>query len=224
MPCVAAQMRASLCRLSAHSAAAPQPQPQPSECLRPSLRRRQAVHCQAAGKTLSSNSQQGAALGVQVEREEVPHYAQGSEYLKSLGFRNASEISRVLDIAMNPNSLYLQDRHKRRSVNSSARRLSVQDDMQPVCHFLQSQGLSEQEVVEVVSKHPPVLSYSVDNRLQPFMSYMKEIGIAEPAKAILQRPTLLGLDADKNLKAIVGYLQDNGHSTEDICHLLQTSI
>ena len=58
-------------------------------------------------------------VGVQVEREEVPHYAEGSEYLKSLGFRNASEISRVLDIAMNPNSLYLQDRHKRRSVNSS---------------------------------------------------------------------------------------------------------
>ena len=120
--------------------------------------------------------------------------------------------------------------------------------MRPVCHFLQSQGLSEQEVVEVcihnivlygmpfcpsttgestlqvVSEHPPVLSYSVDNRLQPFMSYLKEIGIAEPAKAVLQRPTLLGLDADKNLKAIVGYLQDNGHSAEEICHLLQTSI
>ena len=30
-----------------------------------------------------------------------------------------------------------------------ARRLSVQSDMQPVCHFLQSQGLSEQEVIEV---------------------------------------------------------------------------
>ncbi|KAL3157590.1 hypothetical protein ABBQ32_012041 [Trebouxia sp. C0010 RCD-2024] len=223
MPCVAAQMRASLCRLSAHAATAMQPQPQPADCLRPSLRRRQAVLCQAAS-TLSSNSQPGAALGVQVEREEVPYYAQGSEFLTSLGFRNASEISRVLDIAMNPNSLYLQDRHKRRSVNSSARRLSVQDDMQPVCHFLQSQGLSEQEVVEVVSKHPPVLSYSVDHRLQPFMSYLKDIGIAEPAKAVLQRPTLLGLDADKNLKAIVGYLQDNGHSAEEICHLLQTSI
>lgn len=56
------------------------------------------------------------------------------------------------------------------------------------------------------------------------MAYLKEIGIAEPAKAVLQRPTLLGLDADKNLRAIVGYLQENGHSPEDICHLLQTSI
>lgn len=58
-------------------------------------------------------------VGVQAEQEEVPHYAEGAEYLRSIGFRNASEISRVLDIAMNPNSLYLKDRHKRRSVNSS---------------------------------------------------------------------------------------------------------
>lgn len=131
-----------------------------------------------------------------------------------------------------------------------ARRLNVQNDMQPVCQFFKNQGLSEQEVVEVcrsakhvllvsaftvaipsescilqvVSEHPPVLSYSIDNRLQPFMAYLQEIGIAEPAKAVLQRPTLLGLDADKNLRAIVGYLQENGHSPEDICHLLQTSI
>ncbi len=61
-------------------------------------------------------------------------------------------------------------------------------------------------------------------RLQPFMSFLKEIGIAEPAQTVLQRPTLLGLDADKNLRAIVGYLQDNGHSAEDIAHMLQKSI
>lgn len=30
-----------------------------------------------------------------------------------------------------------------------ARRLNVQNDMQPVCSFFKSQGLSEQEVVEV---------------------------------------------------------------------------
>lgn len=79
-------------------------------------------------------------------------------------------------------------------------------------------------ILQVISDHPPVLSYSIDNRLQPFMAYLREIGIPEPAKAVLQRPTLLGLDADKNLRAIVGYLQENGHAPEDICHLLQTSI
>ena len=78
--------------------------------------------------------------------------------------------------------------------------------------------------MQVIIQHPPVLSYSIENRLQPFMSFLKEIGIAEPAQTVMQRPTLLGLDADKNLRAIVGYLQENGHSPEDIAHMLQTSI
>lgn len=39
-----------------------------------------------------------------------------------------------------------------------ARRLSVQNDMQPVCSFFQSQGLSEQEVVEV-GLHSLVLTH-----------------------------------------------------------------
>ena len=56
------------------------------------------------------------------------------------------------------------------------------------------------------------------------MTFLKEIGIADPAQTVLQRPTLLGLDADRNLRAIVGYLQENGHSAEDIAHMLQTSI
>ena len=135
MPCMALQLRAGICRPPACAATVPHPQA-------PSCR--QAVQCQATGSTVSTKSQQGACqdsgpaafagqamfkvfaaticsntVGVQVEREEVPHYAEGAEYLRSLGFRNASEISRVLDIAMNPNSLYLKDRHKRRSVNSS---------------------------------------------------------------------------------------------------------
>ncbi|KAL0021386.1 hypothetical protein WJX77_010953 [Trebouxia sp. C0004] len=179
-----------------------------------------ATRCQAVATNLLSRTQQNTG----VEREEVPHYAEGAQFLKSIGFQHTSEISRVLDVAMNPNSLYLKDRHKRRAVNVNARRLSVQEDMQPVCKFLQSQGLSQEQVVQVIMQHPPVLSYSIENRLQPFMSFLRDVGIVEPAQTVLQRPTLLGLDTDKNLRAIVGYLQENGHSAEDIAHLLQTSI
>ena len=53
------------------------------------------------------------------ETQEPAHYVEGSEYLKSLGFQHASEVARVLDIAMNPTSIYLQNKHKRRSVNIS---------------------------------------------------------------------------------------------------------
>lgn len=41
-----------------------------------------------------------------------------------------------------------------------ARRLNVQNDMQPVCHFFRSQGLSEQEVVEVCGSAKHVLLVS----------------------------------------------------------------
>lgn len=78
--------------------------------------------------------------------------------------------------------------------------------------------------MQVITKHPPVLSYSVEGRLKPFWSFLAEIGVPDPMRTVLARPTLLGLDADKNLRAIVGYLQANGNSTEDICHMLETSI
>ena len=79
-------------------------------------------------------------------------------------------------------------------------------------------------MLQVITQHPPVLSYSIDTKLQPFMAYMKEIGITDPAQAVLQRPTLLGLDANTSLRQIVGYLQETGRSTEEIAHLLLTSI
>lgn len=289
------------------------------------------------------------------ETQEPAHYVEGSQYLKSLGFQHASEVARVLDIAMNPTSIYLQNKHKRRAVNVSvsveamrprrwlrhvnmyelhvqqcvcldavelsvqARKLNVQDDMVPVCQFLQSQGMSDAQIVtvrlflwnaivkdcllwhsthvlmcklaihgtnrlhiismgmigfklyklvslnivdimasievvqhecalhqmrsvsgslvdmvlpsmihptpvQVVSRHPPVLSYSVQDRLKPFMNFLAEIGVPDPVHTVLQRPSLLGLDADKNLRSIVGYLQANDHSIEDICHMLETSI
>ena len=54
MPCGASQLRAGICRPPPCAATAPHPQrPSASPC-------RQAVHCQAAGSTVSAKSQQGA--------------------------------------------------------------------------------------------------------------------------------------------------------------------
>ncbi len=134
MPCMAMQLQALVRKTSPPAAFSPVVQPRP--CL---LRHRQAVRCQAASTGILSKTQKNAGTfvtfsvmfpvlqhnscallslrGAGVEREEVPHYAEGAQFLKSIGIQHASEISRVLDVAMNPNSLYLKDRHKRRSVN-----------------------------------------------------------------------------------------------------------
>ena len=87
-----------------------------------------------------------------------------------------------------------------------------------------SSDLCPNVYAQVVSRHPPVLSYSVDDRLKPFMAFLAEIGVPDPVHTVLQRPSLLGLDADKNLRSIVGYLQTHDHTIESICHLLETSI
>jgi len=73
-----------------------------------------------------------------------PSYLSAASYLAEVGFANKTEIARVLDIAMNPNSLFVQA-----SVNVNARPLTVEEDMRPVVEFLQVQGLSAADVVKV---------------------------------------------------------------------------
>ena len=198
----------------------------------------------------------------------------GAEYLRSLGFSNTAEIARVLDIAMNPNSLYSKFRDRKRSVNAfvsssmtlclqmclrpaknprcclQARKLDVEQDIKPVCEFLLAQGIpaaslakvssssctpkhlmhdvhSRQNVdvhLQVISEHPPTICYSVPERLQPFWEFLNSIGIEAPAQTVMKRPSILGLDASKNLRSIVSYLQSVGHSLEEVETFLETSI
>ena len=44
-------------------------------------------------------------------------YQEGGEYLQTIGIESKGEIARILDIAMNPNSLFLTLRDKKRAVN-----------------------------------------------------------------------------------------------------------
>ncbi|KAI8468320.1 MAG: hypothetical protein J3K34DRAFT_427554 [Monoraphidium minutum] len=153
-----------------------------------------------------------------------PVYVAAATYLKSVGFTNQAELARVLDIAMNPNSLFVQYNDAKRSRNASARELSVQDDMAPVVEFLQARGLKAADVVAVIGGHPPVLSYSVDGRLAAFWDYMAvEVGVEDVGAAIVKRPSLLGLDLG-NLEKIVGYLKSVDTPPETIVKYMLTSI
>lgn len=60
---------------------------------------------------------------------------------------------------------------------------------------------------QVISAHPPVLSYSVQGRLTPFWEYLTGIGVTDVAAAVAKRPSLLGLSVDTSLRKIVEYLQ-----------------
>jgi hypothetical protein len=96
--------------------------------------------------------------------------------------------------------------------------------MAPVIDFLTARGLKPQDVVAVVTGHPPVLSYSVPDRLAPFWDYLAgEVGVPDVGAALVKRPSLLGLDLG-SLEKIVGYLKSVDTPPETIVKYMLTTI
>jgi hypothetical protein len=77
--------------------------------------------------------------------------------------------------------------------------------------------------VQVILEHPPVLSYSPEQRLLPLVEYLRGLGFEDPAEVIRRRPTLLGLDIEQS-RRIVEYLQANDYTFEQISEYLCTTI
>eukprot|EP00878_Enallax_costatus_P026985 GHUV01029002.1.p1 GENE.GHUV01029002.1~~GHUV01029002.1.p1 ORF type:complete len:135 (+),score=21.59 GHUV01029002.1:152-556(+) len=66
---------------------------------------------------LSASVQTAPVLKSGMQSSVDPDYLAAANYLKSIGFTNTAEIARVLDIAMNPNSLFVQYNDAKRSTN-----------------------------------------------------------------------------------------------------------
>ena len=79
-------------------------------------------------------------------------------------------------------------------------------------------------LLQVISAHPPVLCYSVTERLAPFWDYLSSVGVKDVAAVVVKRPSLLGLDVENNLKKIVDYLKYVDTPIEQIVKYLETSI
>lgn len=79
-------------------------------------------------------------------------------------------------------------------------------------------------MVQIISAHPPVLSYSVNDRLEPFWDYLTEIGVQDIGAAVVNRPNILGLDVNASLRKIVDYLKSVETPTEQIVKYIVESI
>ena len=64
-------------------------------------------------------------------------YQEGSEFLQTIGVESKGEVARILDIAMNPNSLFLTLRDKKRAVNIHVSTSHALHLSQPPCLCLQ---------------------------------------------------------------------------------------
>eukprot|EP00200_Dunaliella_tertiolecta_P005628 CAMPEP_0202354628 /NCGR_PEP_ID=MMETSP1126-20121109/9867_1 /ASSEMBLY_ACC=CAM_ASM_000457 /TAXON_ID=3047 /ORGANISM="Dunaliella tertiolecta, Strain CCMP1320" /LENGTH=212 /DNA_ID=CAMNT_0048947123 /DNA_START=74 /DNA_END=712 /DNA_ORIENTATION=- len=178
---------------------------------------RSTVLCAATSKPKSEGN-----FNVNVD----PAYIDGASFLKTVGYTNPAEIARILDVAMNPGSMFAEYRSGKRATNASARPLGVKEDMEPVVNYLLSKNISKGDVMKVISGHPAVLSYSVQQRLEPFWDYMASLGVQDGrlAEAIIARPSLLGLEVDKNLDKIIDYLKYIETPPEQIVKYLLQSI
>lgn len=145
------------------------------------------------------------------------NYTECSDYLKTIGLVNLAEIQRVLDIAMNPASLNAKTK------NSSARILSVKDDIAPLIGYLEQKGIKAGDIKKLVIGHPPVLCYSTD-KLEALWSYLEGVltGI-DVATVLVERPTLLGLE-QANVERIIEYLKYIETPSESIILYLSRSI
>lgn len=76
----------------------------------------------------------------------------------------------------------------------------------------------------MIASHPPVLSYSADDRIRPLLQYLDERLGLDPATAVTARPSLLGLTVEDGLERMVGYLQDNGYTQEQVAEFLCSSL
>mmetsp|Transcript_7301 Transcript_7301/g.13199 ORF Transcript_7301/g.13199 Transcript_7301/m.13199 type:complete len:232 (-) Transcript_7301:236-931(-) len=195
-----------------------------------SVRRASAWRCSAGkgGGGFDAAGVLGKALRQEVSEDSAS--AQAAAYLRELGITNRAELSQVIDITMNPNSLFRVSlpgprSDSRGAPNRLARQLNVDADIKPVVELLVENGLSKTEISKIILEHPPILNYGVE-RLQPLLAYMEnEVGVPKPAARIFtKRPSLAGLKADENLARIVGYFRAQDYSTEKIIHLLETSI
>jgi hypothetical protein len=97
--------------------------------------------------------------------------------------------------------------------------------MAQVVDFLEARGVSKDDVGALVAKHPPVLAYDVETRLEPLFEYLGELGLDTDGVVanLTRRPNLLGLDPDQNMRRMVDYLVANGNTQEQALeYLLKT--
>lgn len=78
--------------------------------------------------------------------------------------------------------------------------------------------------IQVIRMHPPILCYDAEKRIKPLITCLQDAGVSSPVEALVNRPSLFGLDAEEGLSRIIDYLKANEFPQDVIVHLLETSI
>ena len=77
--------------------------------------------------------------------------------------------------------------------------------------YLQSLGVTD--ISKVITRHPQIFSYSIEDTLQPHVDYLKELGVTDIAKVVTRLPAILAYSIENNLKPTVEYLTNQCYAT-----------
>jgi hypothetical protein len=96
-----------------------------------------------------------------------------------------------------------------------------------VVTWMRSAGIPPASIATVITAYPPVLAFSVEERLAPLSDYLAaELGVSGEALALAlaRRPSLLGLSVDANLRKMVDYLKSMATPNETIAEYVLRSL
>jgi hypothetical protein len=148
-----------------------------------------------------------------------------SEFLRAeLAINDSMELTRVMDVATNQNSVFGARRGKGPS-NPAARKVTV-EEARAVVAFLNELGLDRAAAAAAVVAFPPVLCYDVEARLRPLTAFLEAgagLERARLAAVLARRPALLGLQPDQ-IERIVGYLRAVETPEETLLELLASTL
>ena len=74
--------------------------------------------------------------------------------------------------------------------------------------YLQSLGVTD--IGKVVTKHPQILHYSIEDNLQPNVEYLEKLGVTDIAKVVTRHPPILAYSIEDKKKPTVDYLKKLG--------------
>lgn len=143
------------------------------------------------------------------------------EYLESIGVPRAQALQ-----VMSRASTAFEAEAARRGIDPASLKFGA-EEMRGVVEFLVERGVEANAVGSLVIRHPAVLAYNVDNRLKPLFAYMEEQFDRNAelfVEDVERRPSLLGLDANENVRKMVDYLLSNGNSKEEVVEYLLKSL
>lgn len=145
--------------------------------------------------------------------------------MSEVGISKKPEVAKVIDIATNPQSGFV-DRSRREAKFSatSARPLNLDADIRPVVDFIRGEAGGDAAAVRaLVQAYPTVLTYDVSGRLEPLVAFLRELGVTAPVEALVERPSLLGLETGK-MRQIVDYLRSVDTPADQVMDYITKSI